>query len=132
MNKALRGCLFILSVFALCACHHDNPLKKHSKQDTLAFLLNASANAEKRLHIATQKDSYGYGYLECMGGQENPELHCNALYLGILMFAQEGHYPGFNKLNAQDLTDYAFFATIADDLAEFAVTHEPLFIIEAY
>lgn len=132
MNKALKQCVTLLSVLALCACHHDNPLKTHSKQDTLTFLLNASANAEKRLHIATQQDSYGYAYLECMDGQKSPELQCPALYQGMMEFAREGHYPGFNKLRTQDLTDYAFFTKIADDYAEFTVTHEPRFVIEAH
>ncbi|RUR10816.1 T4SS-associated protein LvrD [Legionella sp. km772] len=132
MNRALKQCIVLLSVLTLCACHHDNPLKTHSKQDTLNFLLNASANAEKCLHILTQKDSYGYGYLECMDGKKSPELQCTALYLGMMEFAREGHYPGFNKLRAQDLIDAAFFTTIADDYAEFAVTHEPRFVIEAH
>ena len=132
MNKALKQCITLLSVLALCACHHDNPLKTHSKQDTLTFLLNASANAEKRLHILTQQDSYGYGYLECMDGQKGPELQCPALYQGMVTFAREGRYLGFDKLRTQDLTDYTLFKKIVDDYAEFAVTHEPRFVIEAH
>lgn len=132
MTNALKTCFFILSVFALCACHHDNPLKTHSKQDTLNFLMNASANAEKRLHFITQKDSYGYAYLECMDGKKSPELNCTALYLGMMDFAREGHCPGFNTLRAQDLIDYSLFASLADDYAEFAATHEPRFVREAH
>lgn len=132
MNKGLKVCIVVLSALSLCACHHENPLKTHSKKDTLSFLMNASANAEKRLHIPTQKDSYGYAYLECMDGKSSPELQCTALSLGMLAFAREGHYPGFNKLSAKDLIDSAFFATIADDYAEFAATHEPHFVSEAH
>lgn len=132
MTNALRNCFFILIVFALCACHHENPLKTHSKQDTLNFLMNASANAEKRLHFITQKDSYGYAYLECMDGKKSPELQCADLYLAMTSFAREGHCLGFNKLKVQDLTDYSFFTKLADDYAEFAATHEPRFIVEAH
>lgn len=132
MSKVLKSCIFLLSVFALCACHHENPLKTHSKKDTLNFLMNASANVEKRLHFPTQKDSYGYAYLECMEGTKNPELKCGALYSKMAAFAQEGHYPGFNSLNVKDLTDSAFFIALADDYAEFAATHEPRFISEVH
>ena len=132
MTNTLRNCFLMLSVFALFACHYENPLKTHSKQDTLNFLMNASANAEKRLHFITQKDSFGYAYLECMEGKKSPELNCTALYLGMMDFAREGHYPGFNTLRAQDLIDYPLFASLADDYAEFAATHEPRFVVEAH
>lgn len=132
MPNLLRSCLLILGVVTLCACHHENPLKTHSKEETLTFLMNASANAEKRLHIPTQKDSYGFAYLECMDGKKNPELKCAGLFLGMILFAQEGHYPGFKTLKAQELIDSAFFITIADEYAEFAATHEPRFVNGAH
>lgn len=132
MNEALRSCIFILSACTLCACHHDNPLKTHSKYETLAFLMNASANAERRLHIPTQKDSYGYAYLECMDGKKSPEFQCAALYSEMIVFAKEGHYAGFKSLRAKDLIDSTFFIKIADDYAEFAATHEPHFVSERH
>lgn len=132
MTNALKNCLLILSITALCACHHENPLKTQPKNDTLRFLMNASADAEKRLHIPTQKDSYGYAYLECMDGKKSPELRCLALYSGMMDFAREEHYIGFKKLKLHDLTDYSFFVTLAEDYAEFAATHEPEFVNEAH
>ncbi len=94
--------------------------------------MNASANAERRLHIPTQKDSYGYAYLECMDGKKSPELHCASLYLGMAAFAKENHYPGFKSLRAKDLVDSTFFKKIADDYAEFAATYEPHFVGEVH
>ncbi|MCW8452967.1 protein LvrD [Fluoribacter dumoffii] len=132
MNKLLSSCIMILGALTLCACHHENPLKTHLKKDTLNFLMNASANVEKRLHFPTQKDSYGYAYLECMEGTKNPELQCGALYNKMVSFAKEGHYQDFKNLNIKDLTDSAFFIALADDYAEFAGTHEPRFISEAH
>ncbi|MFO2625227.1 T4SS-associated protein LvrD [Legionella pneumophila serogroup 1] len=122
--------LSLLGVLILCACHHKNPLTTHSKEDSLKFLLNASANAEKRLHIPTQKDSYGYAYLECMDGKKSPELPCDALYQGMTSFAKEQHEAGFEHLIVNDLTDHAVFASLAEDYAEYAATHEPHFISE--
>jgi hypothetical protein len=127
MNK-LKTIIVLASLIILCACHHKNPLKSHSKQETISFLMNASANAEQRHHFSIQKDSYGYAYLECMDGKNSPEIKCNVLYEGIVSFAKEGYYQGFEQLTVQDLADYSFFLSLADEYAEFAATHEPHFV----
>ncbi|MHA3320886.1 T4SS-associated protein LvrD [Legionella pneumophila] len=132
MKHLLKSSLSLIGILALCACHHKNPLTTHSKADLLKFLLNASANAEKRLHIPIQKDSYGYAYLECMDGKKSSELSCDALYQEIASFAKEQHEAGFEHLNFNDLTDHAVFASLAEDYAEYATTHEPHFISEKH
>ncbi|HAU1765498.1 TPA: protein LvrD [Legionella pneumophila] len=130
MKILLKSSLTLIGILALCACHHKNPLTTHSKEDSLKFLLNASANAEKRLHIPIQKDSYGYAYLECMDGKKSPELICDALYQAMTSFAKEHQAAGFEHLSINDLTDHSVFASIAEDYAEYAATHEPHFISE--
>lgn len=124
MKNLLKISAVLLGALTLCACHNKNPLTIHTKQDTLKFLLNASANAEKRLHIPTQKDSYGYVYLECMDGKTSPELSCNALYQEMVSFAKEQH-TGFEHLSVKDVSDSIVFASLAEDYAEYAATHEP-------
>jgi hypothetical protein len=121
----------IVAVFAgallISACHHTNPLKTNPRKQSTLFLMNASANAEKRLHFAIQNDSYGYGYLECMAGKISPEMNCQELYYGMVSFAREGHYAGFNSITLSDLTDPAVFETLADVYAETAVSSWPQF-----
>lgn len=124
MNRLLKVSAVLLGALTLCACHHTNPLTTHTKQDTFQFLLNASANAEKRLHIPIQKDSYGYAYLECMDGKTSPELSCDALYKEMVSFSKEQH-TGFEHLSVKDVADSSVFASLAEDYAEYAATHEP-------
>lgn len=130
MKNLLKGSMSLLGILALCACHHQNPLKTHSKEVSLKFLLNASANAEKSLHIPIQKDSYGYAYLECMDGKTSPEISCGALYRGMVAFAKAQHDVGFQRLSVNDLTDHSAFTLLAEDYAEYAATHEPHFLSE--
>lgn len=117
----------ITSILALSACHHDNPLKMHSKQQSANFLMNASANVEKRLYFDVRKDEHGYGYLECMEGKNNPEIHCENLYKGIVAFAKEGHYPDFKFITLNDLTDQTVFAGLKDDYFDVMVSTWPHF-----
>ena len=124
MKSLLKNSVVLLGVIALCACHHQNPLTTHSKEVSLRFLLNASANAEKSLRIPIQKDSYGFAYLECMDGKASPDLSCNALYQEMVSFAKEQH-TGFEHLSVNDVTDSNVFASLAEDYAEYAATHEP-------
>lgn len=125
MKKAI---MVALGALILTACQHENPLKTQSKNNSVKFLMNASANAEKRAGFAIQKDSYGYGYLECMDGKKSPEVRCDELYQGMLSFAKEGHYKGFESLSLADLTDKSVFEGLADDYAEFAVNNWPKFV----
>ena len=102
----------------LSACHHDNPLQTHTKTESATFLMNASANAEKRLQFAVKKDERGYGYLECMEGQKNKEINCNALYQAMILFAREGHYKGFDSITLAQLTDKRILNDLNDDYFE--------------
>lgn len=110
---------------AVCACQHENPLKTQPAKASVTFLINASANAEKRLHFAIHKDAYGFAYLECMEGKQSPEIRCDTLYQGMIAFAKEGHYSGFQKITLTDLTDKNLFESLADGYAETAATTWP-------
>ncbi len=109
----------------LSACHHENPLKTHPRELSASFLVNASANVEKRLHFAIQQDSYGFGYLECMEGKKSPEIQCADLYQGMVAFARENHYAGFQSITLSDLTDQRVFKILGDAYAETAATTWP-------
>lgn len=110
--------IVIVSTLLLTACHHDNPLKNHSKQQSTTFLMNASANVEQRLRFEVRNDEHGYGYLECMEGKKNSEIHCDALYQGMVTFAQEDHYSGFESITLADLTNHNVFDSLCDDYYE--------------
>lgn len=115
----------VITALLLAACHHDNPLKTHSPKESAVFLMNASANIEKRLHFAIQQESFGYGYLECMEGKKSVEILCSELLNGMVQFAKENHYPAFKQINLSDLTDKAMFEKIGDEYAEIAATTWP-------
>lgn len=117
----VAGCL------ALTACHHDNPLATHSKQQSATFLMNASANLERRLRLDVKNDEHGYGYLECMEGKKNHEIHCETLYQGMIAFAKEGHYPGFEAITLKNLTNQAMFTGLSDDYYEVMASTWPVY-----
>ena len=117
----------VITALLLAACHHDNPLKTHSPKESAVFLMNASANIEKRLHFAIQQESFGYGYLECMEGKKSVEILCSELLNGMVQFAKENHYPAFKQITLSDLTDKTLFEAIGDEYAEIAATTWPHF-----
>ena len=123
MRKILA--LMCLCLFMLMACHHQNPLTVKTKSQSANFLMQASANVEKRLHFHVKKDERGYGYLECMEDKRNPEIDCSALFKGIVAFAKEGHFPGFESISKANITDKAVFANLKDDYYEIMATTWP-------
>ncbi|MFO9453205.1 T4SS-associated protein LvrD [Legionella pneumophila serogroup 1] len=129
MNTLIKGLMVGLMAATLSACHHENPLKTQPAKASVTFLINASANAEKRLHFTIHKDAYGFAYLECMEGKQSPDIQCDALYQGMIAFAIEGHYSGFQKITLDDLTDHGLFETLADTYAETAATIWPHFVL---
>ncbi|MFV0820260.1 T4SS-associated protein LvrD [Legionella micdadei] len=128
MNTLLKGLMVGLMAAAISACHHENPLKTQSAKASVTFLINASANAEKRLHFAIHKDAYGFAYLECMEGKQSPDIQCDALHQGMIAFAKEGHYSGFQTITLPDLTDQKVFESLVDEYAETAATIWPHFV----
>ncbi|HAT9741603.1 protein LvrD [Legionella pneumophila serogroup 1] len=128
MNTLIKGLMVGLMAVTISACHHENPLKTQTAKASITFLINASANAEKRLHFAIHNDAYGFTYLECMEGKQSPEIHCDALYQGMIAFAKEGHYAGFQTVTQADLTDQKVFESLADEYAETAATIWPHFV----
>lgn len=133
MKHISRKVFIITSILLfLCACRHENPLKTHPSPQSLSFLFNASANAEKRLGFPIHQDAYGYAYLECMEGKKSPEIHCEALYQAMVEFAKEGDYLGFEGLSLADLKDSQLFNQWADDYAELAATTVPYFVAELH
>ena len=115
----------VITVLLLAGCHHDNPLKTHSPKDSAIFLMNASANVEKRLNFAIQQGAFGFGYLECMEGKKSIEIRCPDLLNGMVRFAKENHYSAFKYVTLADLTDKTVFETIGDEYAEVAATTWP-------
>ncbi|HAU0781509.1 TPA: T4SS-associated protein LvrD [Legionella pneumophila] len=128
MNTLIKGLMVGVMVATLSACHHENPLKTQPAKASVMFLINASANAEKRLHFAIHKDAYGFAYQECMEGKQSPDIQCNALYQGMIAFAREGHYSGFQTITQADLTEQKVFESLADEYAETAATIWPHFV----
>ncbi|HAT1993786.1 protein LvrD [Fluoribacter dumoffii] len=128
MNTLMKGLMVILMAATISACHHENPLKTQPAKVSVTFLINASANAEKRLHFAIHKDAYGFVYLECMEGKQSPDIECDALYQGMITFAKEGHYSDFETITLADLTDQNLFESLADHYAETAATIWPHFV----
>ncbi|HBD7044726.1 TPA: protein LvrD [Legionella pneumophila] len=128
MNTLIKGLMVGVMVATLSACHHENPLKTQPAKASVTFLINASANAEKRLNFAIHKDAYGFAYLECMEGKQSPDIQCNALYQGMIAFAREGHYSGFQTITQADLTEQEVFESLADEYAETAATSFPHFV----
>lgn len=124
----MKGLMVVLMTATICACHHKNPLKTQPAKASVTFLINASANAEKRLHFAIHKNSYGFAYLECMEGMQSPDIQCDALYQGMIAFAKEGHYAGFQTITQADLSDQKVFESLADEYAETAATIWPHFV----
>ena len=115
----------VITVLLLAGCHHDNPLKTHSPKDSAIFLMNASANVEKRLNFAIQQGAFGFGYLECMEEKKSIEIRCPDLLNGMVRFAKENHYSAFKYVTLADLTDKTVFKTIGNDYAEIAATTWP-------
>ncbi|CZP32442.1 TPA: protein LvrD [Legionella pneumophila] len=128
MNTLIKGLMVGVMAVTISACHHENPLKTQPAKASVTFLINASANAEKRLHFAIHKDAYGFAYLECMEGKQSPDIQCNALYQGMIAFAKEGHYLGFQTITQADLTEQKAFESLADEYAETAATSFPHFV----
>ncbi|HFS5639717.1 TPA: T4SS-associated protein LvrD [Legionella pneumophila] len=128
MNILIKGLMVGVMVATLSACHHENPLKTQPAKASVTFLINASANAEKRLHFAIHKDAYGFAYQECMEGKQSRDIQCNELYQGMIAFAREGHYSGFQTITQADLTEQKVFESLADEYAETAATIWPHFV----
>ncbi|CZI44320.1 TPA: protein LvrD [Legionella pneumophila] len=128
MNTLIKGLMVGVMAVTICARHHENPLKIQPAKVSVTFLINASANAEKRLHFAVHEDAYGFAYQECMEGKQSPDIQCNALYQGMIAFAREGHYSGFQTITQADLTEQKVFESLADEYAETAATIWPHFV----
>ncbi|HAT1720525.1 TPA: T4SS-associated protein LvrD [Legionella pneumophila] len=128
MNTLIKGLMVSVIAVTISACHHENPLKIQPAKASVRFLINASANAEKRLHFAIHKDAYGFAYQECMEGKQSPDIQCNALYQGMIAFAREGHYAGFQTITQADLTEEKVFESLADEYAETAAATWPHFV----
>jgi len=117
----------IASTLALTACKAENPFKTHTVKECANFLMQASANAEKKLNFKIRKDEYGYGWLECMEGKTNPEIDCKQLYQGMITFARAGHIKGFEKITLASLTEASLLEQLGDDYAETMISTNPVF-----
>lgn len=116
---------WLLAMLLLTACHHDNPLQTHNKNESATFLMSASANAEKRLQLPIKTGDRGALYLECMEGKQDKNIDCQALYQAMVTFAKEGHYPDFKAVNLSHLTNKNIFASLTDDYVEVLTSDWP-------
>lgn len=98
---------FLLVVCLLSGCH-ENPLKAHKEEVSTRFLINASIAAAKRLHLGLNETNAESVYPDCMEGQGG-SIDCQAFYQAMVIFAKEGKFPGFKRLNVADLCDKAVF-----------------------
>lgn len=118
--------VFVLGLsVSLTGCYHKNPLKTNPKEKAATFLMQASANVETRLQFPVKQGDLGVVFLECMDGKKSPNISCEALYQGMVAFAEEGHYPAFKGLQLSDLKDKAVFEILADLYAEIAISRTP-------
>jgi len=128
--KTYKKILLSTTSLLLAACFHNNPLKTKPIEESATFLINASANAEKRLHFPIPEDSLGYAYLECMEGKKSKEINCPKLFEAMINFAKENHFRAYKNLSLSELTDKATFDRIAETYAENAATTWPTFYKE--
>lgn len=111
------GKFFILSQF-------ENPLDKNSPKESANFLIQASANAEKRLALKLKEDERGAAYIECME-DKNAEFPCEKLFETMISFAKENHYPKFKTLRLAELKNPRSFTRLQDDYYEALVSSLP-------
>jgi hypothetical protein len=116
----------LTGTIVLTACHHENPLKKQPAKGSAYFLMNSSANVEKRLGFNIKLGDRGLAYLECLEGKKDPDVDCKRLLQGMVAFAKEGHYPAFKSLSLEDLQDKTL-ESLADDILETASEHWPTY-----
>ena len=108
----MKRCLSVLvlsSATLLSACHQD-ALKSEPQDKTIAFLIEASAKAGKKLKI-DYKPSHAYSF--CMSG--NPtHLNCDALFKEIVAIAEKT--PNFKGLTEKALTNPSSFKAMKEPM----------------
>lgn len=122
MNKPTTLTTLILGAALLSACH-QNPLKTQPKSQSAAFLISASAVAERHLKRDIPEDSLGGAYTDCMENKAE-NINCLALYNAMTTFANKGKYPKFQDLRLSDLTDRMVFQQLRDEYEEILLTTE--------
>ena len=105
-------CIFTLaSVVLLAGCQENpNPLKKMEPSVVAKFLVDASANAEKKLNLYRRFQRKGYQ--RCIEEQESVAL-CNKLYSEILAYAKT--QDDFKEVTLSNLKDRTLWKSIQDD-----------------
>lgn len=85
-------------------------MKREPQDKTVAFLIEASAKAGKKLGI-DYKPSHAYSF--CMSG--NPtKLNCDALFKGMLAVAEKT--PNFKGLTEKALTNPSSFKAMKEPM----------------
>lgn len=122
MKKITTLASLMLGTVLLTACH-QNPLKTQPKGKGAAFLIGASAVAERHLKLGIPEGSLGGVYTDCMEGKAE-KINCAALYEAMTAFARTGKYPDFKDLTLADLRDKEVFASLRDEYEEVLLTTE--------
>jgi hypothetical protein len=109
MKEKILGAAVFTSVALLSACHQD-ALKREPQDKSVAFLIKASTEAGKKLHMS-YKPSHAYSF--CMTG--NPtKINCDALYEEMLAVAKTS--DNFKDLTRTELTDQAAFQAMKEPM----------------
>ena len=108
MKRCITALVFS-SVTLLSACHQD-ALKREPQDKTIAFLIEASAKAGKKLGV-DYKPSHAYSF--CMSG--NPtKINCDALFQEIVAIAETT--PNFKNLTEKELTSPSSFKAMKEPM----------------
>ena len=96
---------------ALTACSGSNPLESQSKDQSKAFVEEASKVAEKQLHVKAYPP--GNTYYDCMAGdgmvdkRQNPHV-CEDLFDAMIAYAKTTSGP-FKNITLSELQDQNAF-----------------------
>ena len=110
MKKKLLGAAVLSGAALLSACHKEAP-KKHTQEETIAFLIKASSEASRAIQLSDYKPSHQYFF--CMNG--NPtKLDCDALFDEMLHVSKNSE--DFSALTREDLTNPTAFKVLKEPL----------------
>lgn len=109
MKKMTTLIALLMTASLLTACH-KNPLKIHSKEMSIRFLIEASHAAGEALGLTTPTGSYAYR--DCMEGKTGV-TQCPALLDAMVEYAHKRSTNEFKNITVAELEDHEFFKTIA-------------------
>lgn len=126
MKKIYPLMALATTTFMLTACH-KNPLKQHSESKGAEFLVAASEQAEKTLHLIIPPKDAGSLYRTCMEGEgEAKNIDCKALYKAMTQSVKKRDFKG---IKVADLTDKEVYEGLKEELNS-TLYHKRFLIID--